>query len=122
MGDLLGGRPESADCYVGGKVDYGKVQTTERFRLGIQRLRNAWTKMLIVCLMCSEGKPQECHRSKLIGRVLDSQGITVRHIDADGILATQQQIVDIVLGGQESLFGETFVSRKSYPPGQNAAG
>ena len=33
--------------------------------------------------MCSEGKPEMCHRSKLIGATLDELGIPVLHIDED---------------------------------------
>ena len=34
--------------------------------------------------MCSESKPCECHRSKLIGKVLDIDKISMKHIDEKG--------------------------------------
>ncbi len=114
MGDLLGGRPDGEKCYVNGKVDYERLKVTEPFRRGIGRLRTAWEKGLRVCIMCSEGRPEECHRSKLIGDVLEAEGIRVRHIDEDGNLVSQQAIIQILTGGQKSLFGETFTSRKKY--------
>jgi uncharacterized protein (DUF488 family) len=92
MGDLLGGRPEDPDCYVDGKVDYERVKGTERFRRGMERLRTAREKSLAVCLMCGEGRPEECHRSQLIGNVLESEGLPVRHIDADGRIRSQQDV------------------------------
>ena len=114
MGNLLGGRPQDERCYRDGKVDYAQVQETEAFRQGIERIRNAWTQQLRVCLMCSEGRPEDCHRSKLIGRVLDDNGISVRHITLDGGLWTQEEVIHAVTGGQQDLFGDTFTSRKTY--------
>lgn len=93
MGDLLGGRPEDPDCHVGGKVDYERVKKTERFGRGIGRLQSAWKTSLVVCLMCSEGRPEKCHRSMLIGPVLESEGLPVRHIDADGRIQSQQEVL-----------------------------
>ncbi|RMD60210.1 DUF488 domain-containing protein [Candidatus Parcubacteria bacterium] len=117
MGDLLGGRPAGKECYVNGKVDYERLKVTEPFRQGICRLRTAWEKGLRVCIMCSEGRPEKCHRSKLIGEVLEAEDIPVRHIDADGNVVSQQTIIQILTRGQQSLFGETFTSRKKYSSG-----
>lgn len=114
MGKLLGGRPDDDECYVDGKVDYEHLMGTDMFRQGIDRLRTAWIKALRVCVMCSEGRPEECHRSKLIGKVLEAEGIRVRHIDAEGNAVSQQAVLQILTGGQLSLFDETFTSRKKY--------
>ena len=84
MGDLLGGRPKDPNCYSDGKVDYDCVKGTEAFRKGIERVSNALSQNLQVCLLCSEGKPERCHRSKLIGAVLEDRGVPVRHITLDG--------------------------------------
>ncbi len=114
MGDLLGGRPDDQECYIQGKVDYERLKSTEPFRRGISRLRTAWEKDLRLCIMCSEGRPEECHRSKLIGEVLEAEGIRVRHIDAEGNVVSQQAILQILTGGQGRLFDEPFTSRKRY--------
>ncbi len=37
-----------------------------------------------VALMCSEGRPEHCHRHLLVGRVLQERGVDVRHIHPDG--------------------------------------
>ncbi len=106
MGNLLGGRPEDKTCYVDGRVDYALVGTKAFYLQGIQRLRTAWEKQLHVALLCAEAKPQECHRSKLIGNTLSEQGITVAHIDETGACKTQQAINQTLLGGQPSLFAD----------------
>lgn len=114
MGDTLGGRPPDPDCYVDGKVDYDRVKATKPFRRGIERLRTAWEKSLRICLMCSEGKPEDCHRSKLIGQVLEAEHLGVRHIDADGNLQTQTSVLQAITKGQMHLFKTPLTSRKTY--------
>ena len=113
MGDTLGGRPDDETCYVNGKVDYEKVKVTESYQRGIQRLHAAFSQQQSVVLMCSEGKPEECHRCKLIGATLTNENITVVHIDENNEQVTQEQVVERLTGGQLSMFGEdAFHSRK----------
>jgi uncharacterized protein (DUF488 family) len=104
MGNELGGRPEDATCYVAGKVDYSRVCTKAFYQQGVQRLRIAWEKQLRVVLLCAEAKPQECHRSKLIGNTLAEQHITVAHVDETGECKTQLEVNRVLLGGQLTLF------------------
>ena len=124
FGDTLGGRPDDSSCYVDGKVDYERVRQTRVFQEGIKRIHDAWDKQLPVALMCSELKPEECHRSKLVGSTLSEQHITVVHIDEAGNSKTQDEVVQIITGNQPSLFPEiphkkVRSSRKKYStPGE----
>ncbi len=106
MGDSLGGRPKDETCYIDGKVNYARLQEKDFYQQGIQRLQNAWSKQLPVALMCAEARPQECHRSKLIGNTLFSKGIDVLHIDENGATQTQEAVNNSHLNGQLSLFNE----------------
>ena len=115
MGDTLGGHPDDENCYVNGIVDYELVKATQFYADGINRLQTAFTQQQRVALMCSEGKPEECHRSKLIGATLAKAEIPVVHIDENDALQSQPEIINRLTGGQLSLFGETtFRSRKRY--------
>ena len=115
MGDTLGGRPDDETCYVNGKLDYEKVKETEYYQRGIERLHTAFSQQHSLVLMCSEGKPEECHRCKLIGATLTTQEIPVIHIDENDTQVTQENVVERLTGGQLSMFGEeTFHSRKKY--------
>lgn len=117
MGDRLGGQPDDPDCYTDGKVDYEKVYQKLFYQEGIGRLREAWQQQLRVALMCSEGKPEQCHRSHLIGKTLTNEGIDVAHIDENDQLITQQDIVLREKKGQLSLPGmdhHRTTSRKRY--------
>jgi uncharacterized protein (DUF488 family) len=99
MGDELGGRPKDASCYRQGKVDYDILKTKDFFKKGIERLRTAYDKNINLAIMCSERNPIECHRSKLIGRVLNTEGIMVQHIDETGKLKDQKVIMNELYKG-----------------------
>ena len=81
MGAQLGGRPSDPECYVDGKVRYELVRKKDFYIEGIRRLQKAFDQQQRVVLMCSEGKPENCHRTALIGGSLDGLDVAVRHID-----------------------------------------
>ena len=123
MGDTLGGQPDDEECYdVNGKVDYERVKKTERYQFGIKRLQTAVAKKQCVALMCSEGKPENCHRSKLIGETLEEKNIRVTHIDEsdelqphDGFIKQLTEDPTTAQSGQLELgltLENTFRSRK----------
>ena len=115
LGDSLGGRPHDPTCYVDGKVDYSRVGDKPFYQAGIARLQAAFAQGRRVALMCSEGKPEECHRSKLIGATLAGLGVPVAHIDESGALCTQAQVQERLDGPQLTLFDEPLrTSRKRY--------
>lgn len=104
LGDTLGGRPKDEDCYdEKGRVEYAKLASKSFYQEGIERLRTAWGKNLLVAIMCSEAKPSECHRGKLIGNTLIEQGITVAHIDENGNIKQQKEVNQLIIGVQPSL-------------------
>jgi uncharacterized protein (DUF488 family) len=117
LGDTLGGRPDDATVYSDGKVDYGKLAVSELYLQGIGRLQKAFAQQQRIVLMCSEGKPENCHRSRLIGVTLTEMAIPLLHIDENDTLQTQEAVIHRLTAGQLSLFGEpTFTSRKRYQP------
>ena len=117
MGDTLGGQPKDPACHTDGKVDYDKVRAQPAFQSGIERLRKAFEQQRRAALMCSEGKPEQCHRSKMIGEALAAAGVLVCHIDEDGGLLTQAEVIVRLTKGQMDLFGQaSFTSRKRYAP------
>lgn len=83
LGKELGARSEDAGCYEGGRVQYDRLARTELFRLGLERIQRG-IKGYRVSLVCAEKEPLECHRTILVARHLETKGIAVRHIHADG--------------------------------------
>jgi len=123
MGDVLGGLPDDRTCYTNGHVDYNKVKEKDFFKKGLQRLITANNKKIKVAIMCSESKPEECHRTKLIGEELKNIGIILNHITRTKdrlkklILKNQNDVMLIVApNGITNLFGEevSFGSKKQY--------
>ena len=123
MGDVLGGLPDDTSCYTNGHVDYNKLKEKDFFKNGLYRLITANDKKIKVAIMCSESKPEECHRTKLIGEELKNRGIILNHITRTKdrykrlILKNQNEVMLIVApNGTINLFGEelSFGSRKKY--------
>lgn len=116
MGDQIGGLPDDLTCRTNDKIDYDKCKLNNRYIEGINRLVTAYQKNLKVAMMCSESKPQECHRSKLLGEMLRERQILVQHIDDTGQIVFQMSVINMLDKGQPALFDEMqgFISRKKY--------
>ena len=97
-----------------GHVIYEIVQKQPFFTAGIERLVKAFRQDLKVCLLCSEGRPTDCHRSKLIGVALDALEIPVVHLCPDGERFTQSEVIASLESLQGDLFGQRLRSRKAY--------
>lgn len=99
MGDTLGGRPEDSSSRTDDNgVDYALLYKKDFYQRGIDRLYMAWKKELLTAIMCSELKPQECHRGKLIGNTLIDRQIEVAHIDENGEIKDQDEVNSAITG------------------------
>jgi uncharacterized protein (DUF488 family) len=119
VGDTLGGLPEDRSCYdYNGKVVYDLIKEKDFFKKGLERLTTASEKKINLAIMCSESKPEECHRSKLIGQELLNKNISLKHIVSDKRVKSQQTVMNELTKGKGTvdLFGNEidFTSRKSY--------
>lgn len=119
VGDVLGGLPEDRSCYdYNGKVVYDLIKEKPFFKEGLERLIKADEKKIKIAIMCSESKPEECHRSKLIGQELLKQKISLKHIVSDKVIKSQEIVMSELTKGKGTvdLFGNEidFTSRKSY--------
>ena len=119
VGDVLGGLPDDRSCYnYDGKVVYDLIKEKNFFKKGLERLTNANSKQINLAIMCSESKPEECHRSKLIGQELLKKDISLNHIVSNTRVKSQQTVMNELTKGKGTidLFGQEidFTSRKSY--------
>jgi len=89
LGKELGARSNDPLCYVRGKVQYDRIQKTELFRRGIERIREGM-KRYRLALMCAEKDPIFCHRTILVARQLDALGLSVEHILEDGSIESHE--------------------------------
>ena len=96
LGNALGGRSEDPACYEDGRIRYDRVAATESFKSGLVRVVHGAAKYRIT-LMCAEKEPLDCHRTLLVSRALDEQGVDVAHIHADGRLEPHGEAMDRLL-------------------------
>ena len=104
MGAALGGRPRDADCYVDGKLSYSILAEKPEFLLALDRVMAAAERGMRLALMCSELRPEQCHRSKLIGNELEKRGVAVLHVNEAGRMLTNAQVTARLTNGQTDLF------------------
>lgn len=110
MGEELGGRPQKDEQYDSdGHALYNKMAAEPAFATGIERLVMG-AKNHRLAIMCSCGKPDECHRRLLVGKVLTERGIELVHILPSGELRTEQEVP---LVDQAMLFGEGEIAWRS---------
>ncbi|MCL5736285.1 MAG: DUF488 domain-containing protein [Actinobacteria bacterium] len=84
LGEDLGGRPSDPALLTDGTPDYGKMAVDPRLLDALGKVVTAAATRRVV-LLCSEGDPAECHRGRLLGRVLVNRfSVNVVHITADG--------------------------------------
>lgn len=83
LGAELGPRTDDHACMVEGLVRYDLLAATERFRQGLDRLREIMVARRTV-VMCAEKDPLFCHRAVLICRRLRAKNLPIRHIFEDG--------------------------------------
>lgn len=117
LGNHLGGLPSDISCYVKGKVDYEKIKEKDFFQEGINLIVDANHEKMTIVLMCSESKPETCHRSKLIGQELLKHDISLKHIINSNLIKNQKNVMDALTQGKNltTLFGnENLTSRKKY--------
>ena len=107
LGREMGGRSADPADYRDGRIDYGRLRETERFRRGVERVvRGAGSRR--IALMCAEKEPLDCHRTLLVAPALEARDIAVTHILADGGVephgATMDRLLDSLKLPREDLF------------------
>lgn len=92
LGEQLGGRPTSPSHYdADGHALYGLMAEEDGFLAAIDRLVSGVADHRVT-LLCSEGKPEGCHRRLLVGRVLAERGISLLHILPDGQVVEEREV------------------------------
>jgi hypothetical protein len=111
LGVELGARTDNRSCYADGKVQYDRLGGTPLFQSGIERLLAGACKHRIA-LLCAEKDPLTCHRCILVARQLESRGVSIQHILADGSLESQRQALDRLLVELGMRGGDLFRKRE----------
>ena len=86
MGRALGGRPPDDLRTASGAPDYERMSQEPSTALALDKVADAATRRR-VALLCSEGRPEGCHRTRMLEPELERRGVSVEHILPDGALA-----------------------------------
>ena len=107
LGKELGARADDPGCYVDGRVQYDRLARRAEFREGIERVKRG-SRDHRIALMCAEKEPLDCHRTILVSRALEADGVPVTHILADGATephaATMDRLIDVAGLQRNDLF------------------
>lgn len=93
MGKFFGARPTDRTLYCAeGYLDFEKTRASELFKKGLDNVMLGLASGHNIALMCTEKDPFDCHRTIMVSRGFELNGVSVRHIHADGHLETQDEI------------------------------
>ena len=85
LGAGLGAKSPDPAHYVNGRVQYRLLAGTAAFKAGLACVLER-SQAHRLALMCAEKEPLACHRTLLVARAVEAQGVPVVHIHADGRL------------------------------------
>jgi uncharacterized protein (DUF488 family) len=106
FGGQLGGRPSREEHYdEDGHARYDRMAEQPIFQTAVRRLLRGCSEHRLA-LLCSEGRPDECHRRLLVGKVLADRGVQLRHILPSGDVRHERTVALASERGQETLFGK----------------
>lgn len=77
----FGARQDDKTFYSGkGYLDFEIFAKSKQFNDGVEKVRTAQKMGYVVCLMCAEKDPINCHRTILIAKNLSDKGFDIKHI------------------------------------------
>ena len=87
-GDALGGRPPANLLTRAGAPDYERMAQQPKTKAALDRLAERATEERLA-LLCSESRPEDCHRLRMLEPELARRDVVVDHILSDGSLMTK---------------------------------
>lgn len=90
LGHALGGKPPPEGEHA--IPNYDELAARPAFAHGLEELL-ALRREHVVCLLCAEEEPRQCHRSRLVGaKLLAWHGVEVQHLRHDGRVEPQSAL------------------------------
>ena len=91
LGREFGARVDDPSCYLNGRIQYSRLSNRLEFQEGLRYMKDN-ARNFRIALMCSEEDPLTCHRTILVARELDREGIRIEHIRGDGRVETHDDV------------------------------
>ena len=93
MGKYFGARQEDDTLYHDeGYLDFDKVRAGKLFQIGMKNVEKGLAEGHNIDFMCTEKDPMDCHRTIMVARGFELDGVEVKHILKDGNLETQEEL------------------------------
>lgn len=73
-------------------LSFPELAKQPAFDSGCEKIVRSVNAGFVMCLMCAETDPINCHRAIMIGKALKERGLEVRHILPNGALESQTQL------------------------------
>lgn len=110
MGHELGEMRKEEEAFdKEGNINFDKIMECSSFKKGIHKIVGGIERGHKIALMCSERNPYNCHRSILIGYVLENNGVTVEHIIDEDSFKTQKRIEEEIFVTYEPILKSKFL-------------
>lgn len=91
LGREFGARVDDPACVSNGRIQYALLARRSEFLEGIELVKDRILRNRVT-LMCAEEDPLTCHRTILVARELDKEGIRIEHIRGDGRVETHDDV------------------------------
>ena len=91
LGREFGARVDDPSCFLDGRIQYALLAKRPEFLMGIKTVKDQ-IRHNRIALMCAEEDPVVCHRSILVARRLEREGVRVEHIRRDGQVETHDSL------------------------------
>lgn len=78
----FGARQNNLSFYSDNIFDFEKFAESEQFKNGLKKIKELDSQSEVICLMCAEIDPINCHRSILCAKELFAFGLDITHIIA----------------------------------------
>lgn len=88
----FGARKQDLNSIYPRYLNFPELSAQPEFAAGCEKILRSVQAGFIMCLMCAEADPINCHRSLVIGKALKERGLEVTHIHPGGGLETQTQL------------------------------
>ncbi len=89
-GEALGGKPRAG-------VSYDQLAARPEFAAALDRVLDG-AQHTVLCLMCAEKEPLDCHRTVLVARRLAERGVVVEHLLAEGGTRSHHELEEALIG------------------------
>lgn len=121
LGREFGARRTDRSLYdEDGRLNFERTAQSTLFQSGVQRVRDGMEKGFTIALMCTEKRPEDCHRCIMVGHALSNLDFDVENILEDGSLKSQAEVDQTLLDRYSSNIFQVTLDNMLEPVEENS--